>query len=268
METFLFNMEDIELLEGEIWKDVPNYDGYLIINYARVYSKVKKKLLSNHKDRATLFKEGIRTDVPLLKLMREVFPDEQDLSEYSKVKDLPNELWLPVKGYEDIYHISNMGRLKVLDRVCWVSEEKKNATRVKREHISARCDSKTWYPSHILIKGDSKVTKTIHRLVAEHFIPNPENKPQVNHINGLKYDNRVENLEWVTAQENSIHAYATGLSKAKSIINDEIAREIKILIRDKEQNKLYLRDIANMFGITRHIAKDISRGRTWNHIII
>jgi hypothetical protein len=60
-------------------------------------------------------------------------------------------------------------------------------------------------------------SKFIHRLIAEYFIPNPDNKPQINHINGNKLDNRIENLEWTTNSENMLHAYKTGLRKVYKI---------------------------------------------------
>lgn len=65
-----------------------------------------------------------------------------------------------------------------------------------------------------LTNQGEKKSFTVHRLVAKHFIPNPENKKEVNHINGIKTDNRVDNLEWVTSSENKKHAYKSGIVKS------------------------------------------------------
>jgi hypothetical protein len=67
--------------------------------------------------------------------------------------------------------------------------------------------------TQVRLRGDINKTYLLHRLVAQMFLPNPENKPQINHINGNKADNRLENLEWATRSQNMTHAYKMGLAK-------------------------------------------------------
>ena len=84
-------------------------------------------------------------------------------------------------------------------------------TRFRKPRQIIGSTTKTGYIQVKLKDEDKYRREYLHRLVAEHFIPNPHNKPHVNHINGIKSDNRVDNLEWVTAQENMNHAIANKL---------------------------------------------------------
>ena len=111
---------------------------------------------------------------------------------------MENEIWKPVPGYEECYEVSNIGRVKKIKGA--------NAGRI---FIGAFDD----YMYTTLTKDKKGKFFYIHRLVAMAFLPNPENKRTVNHINGIKTDNRVENLEWATNSENLQHAYRTGLHK-------------------------------------------------------
>lgn len=125
-----------------------------------------------------------------------------------------NEEWKDIPGFEGKYQISSFGNVKSVDRILphktygtWHIKE-----RILKPHWNGQGNSK--YQCVHLQSGNGKMSCiSIHRLVAEAFIPNPDNLPQVNHIDGNKANNAVSNLEWATGQENTNHAWRTGLCK-------------------------------------------------------
>lgn len=108
-----------------------------------------------------------------------------------------------------------------------------------------------------------------HRLVAKAFIPNPENKPEVNHIDGNKTNNNVDNLEWVTRQENAIHAIQAGLynprgeSNARSIYTEAQIREACKLMEDPKNPPRY---ISKVTKVSRIVLYEIKKGVAWRHV--
>lgn len=139
---------------------------------------------------------------------------------------MPIEVWVPVKDFEDLYEISNLGNL-----------------RNSRKQIMKIYINNSNYACVKLAKAGSYKHKTIHRLVAEAFLPQPLGYNEVNHIDGCKLNNVMTNLEWVTSSQNKLHAFANGLRTKESCISTlgtkhkSIASRFHNVSFDKLRNK-------------------------------
>lgn len=164
------------------------------------------------------------------------------------------ELWKDIEAYEGLYQISNLGRVKSLH------SRYKTVDIIKQETVFG-------YKMVRLYKDKTKKAFRVHRLVAMAFIPNPQNKPQVNHKDGNKANNHVSNLEWCTQSENMKHAYLHGLQKpdtskaneAKRILSPDQVEEVKALL----DSGLSTRKTAALYGIGKSLAWKIKQGTAY-----
>jgi hypothetical protein len=172
-----------------------------------------------------------------------------------------NTVFYDIKGYEGYYKINKKGDVISLPRQ-GVKEVKTKKTIL----------SKDGYLKISLNKKRKKRYTSVHRILAETFIPKPydNDKLQVNHKNGIKLDNRLENLEWVTQSQNAQHSFDNGLQiplkgekNPASKLTKEKVREIILLINNKEKTD---KEIAEIYNVSRNVITSIAQNRTWKEI--
>jgi hypothetical protein len=152
-----------------------------------------------------------------------------------------NQIWKPIEGYEEDYLISNDGVVKSI---------KKFMKKSSVDYLKPMLNNWGYYKVNLRQGKHKRKNASIHRLVAESFIPNNKNKPCVNHIDGNKLNNHVSNLEWCTVLENSQHAWANNLHE-----NTRKAKRIGILVFD------------SLCGIYYESSKEawLSSNKKWGH---
>jgi hypothetical protein len=182
------------------------------------------------------------------------------------IADLEGETWRPVVGYEGLYDVSNLGRVKSLQREI---VNAKNKTLILKKKILKQQMSIRGYP-YVDFRVQKVRTKfTIHRLVAMAFIPNPKNKKCVNHINSIRHDNRAENLEWCTHKENIAHGrdfgfFLVGDKRKTAKLTSNQAECIRKAYNEDNKGET---ELSREYGVSRGIIQSILKNKTYKGVI-
>lgn len=256
-------------LEDEVWKDVPGYETlYEISNYGRPRSKdrvrvqrhpsgkmiehlYKGKLISIDYSTSkfgclNIYNTDHKESIQIYELVCQTFGQEYadkfflDDNSYQETKD---ETWAAISGWQD-YEVSTAGHVR---------------RKVNNHYIVMKPWINSGYYTVRLSNNNFSEDWLVHRLVAITFIANPENKAEVNHIDGNKLNNHLENLEWVTKSENAKHAWKLGLSyrtdEAKARATEASVKKTSVPIFCHQTNMLY----PSISAASRKLNLDVSR---------
>lgn len=178
------------------------------------------------------------------------------------------EEWKSIRGYKGYYEASNLGRIRSLDR--WVKDKNNKPMFFKGKLLSNRGLDKDGYVLNILVKSGERKTVKVHRIIAQTFLKKLKGKNQVNHIDGIKNNNVVTNLEWVNSSENQKHAIdklKIKVLKGEEIGNSVLTEELVLELREvkRKYNYSYTK-LQEMYGVNRSTIHLAVTGKNWSHI--
>lgn len=184
---------------------------------------------------------------------------------FAFVMEEVKEIWRDIEGFEGHYQVSNLGRVRSLDRIITDTTSGYSRSRVFKGSILNPIIRKNGYCSVVLSDRKSYL---IHRLVLLSFIGKDNSKVFVNHKNGIKEDNRLVNLEWATRKQNMNHAFNTGLAHSgdkcyNSKLTNEDVREMLL-----NNENLSMNQLASKYNITYSSVYKIVKRHTWKRIKI
>lgn len=192
---------------------------------------------------------------------------QDKLNNIHKMENNKLETWVDIIGFEGLYQVSDNGNVRSLDVI---SNRTRGANYKKGKLLKPYNNGRGYL--YVKLCKSKEYNIQIHRLVAIHFINNLFNKKEVNHINGIKADNRVENLEWATRSENIKHAIKLGLKQMpynKGELNPrcKLSKQDVINIRRMCSTGKYMqKDIAIKFNVKSSVVSNIVNLKTWKHI--
>lgn len=183
------------------------------------------------------------------------------------------EKWLPAPGYEGYYEVSNLGRVKsaaifIRHDGNWADE----GGYTKKIKIRTQQTNRYGYKAIKMCKMGNCKRCLVHRLIALAFIPTDNPKLQINHIDGDKTNNNVNNLEWVTPKENMKHAWETGLINKDHTVGSRhhkatLTEEQVVEIRSLYAAKAFTKDqLAEKYDLNKSTLSDLLYRRTWKHV--
>lgn len=179
---------------------------------------------------------------------------KKEVQQFIPKVDTKKEVWKKVKD-NDLYLVSNFGRVK---RLTYIGE---NGLKYRERILSYSVSSDKYMKANLITK-DGRKDFRVHRLVAEAFIPNPDNKPFINHKDGNKFNNTVDNLEWCTQQENIDHSFKNNLQpKLKNTYAGKFDESTREIIKQLYNDGVSMRQIAIKYNVSHTCISDIIKNK-------